>query len=308
MSVEPIDPVLDIEPLPATGDSSPEAAARPGMRRLLRRFASNKMAVIGLVFLVLLVIVAIFAPVFAPKEPNQQDLVNKLDFDTGLLGTDEYGRDQLSRLIYGARVSLLAGLIVVAVSAGIGIPLGIVAGYFGRASDAVLSRASEALQSVPALIFALTVIAALGPGLTNAMLAVGIVTIPRFFRVSRAVALDVSGNTYIEAARALGCSSTRIMWRHILPNTLAPLVVQIALTLGGAVTAEASLSFLGLGVRPPTASWGSMLSAGATNVDRAPHLVYAPGIAVVLTVLAFMYVGDGLRDALGARQILGTED
>ena len=171
-----------------------------------------------------------------------------------------------------------------------------------------LSRFSEALQSVPALIFALTIIAVLGPGLVNAMLAVGIVTIPRFFRVARAAALNVSRNTYVEALRAIGCSSTRIMWRHILPNTLAPLMVQVALALGGAITAEASLSFLGLGVRPPTSSWGAMLSEGATNVDRAPYLVYAPGIAIVLTVLSFMFVGDGLREALGTRQILGTDE
>lgn len=286
----------------------PELDERPGWRRLVRRFAANRMAVVGLVFIAIVTLLALWPSVFAPHDPNTQDLANRLDSGVGVLGTDEFGRDLLSRLIYGARISVQAGLIVVGISAGVGIPLGIIAGYFGRLTDSVLSRVSEALQSVPALIFALTVIAVLGPGLVNAMFAVGIVTIPRFFRVARAAAIDVSGNTYVEASRALGCSSSRIMWRHVLPNTLAPLVVQIALTLGGAVTAEASLSFLGLGVRPPTASWGAMLADGATNVSRAPHLVVAPGIAIVLTVLAFMYVGDGLRQAFGTRQILGTED
>lgn len=288
--------------------AEPEVAgSRPGWRRMVRRFVAHRAAVAGLAFLAVITLLAIAPGLFAPHDPNAQDLLNKLDWGTGALGTDEFGRDLLSRLIYGARISFVAGLIAVGVSAGVGIPLGIVAGYVRGRVDGALSRFSEALQSVPALIFALTVIAVLGPGLVNAMIAVGIVTIPRFFRVARAAALDVAGNTYIEAARALGCSSSRIMWRHVLPNTLAPLVVQVALTLGGAVTAEASLSFLGLGVRPPTASWGAMLADGATNVSRAPHLVYAPGAAIVLTVLAFMYVGDGLRQALGTRQIIGTE-
>ena len=290
---------------PAHGDVAVDS--QPGLRRLIRRFAANRAAVLGLLFLVLVTVLALFPSVFAPHDPYEQDLLHRFDPDAGVLGADELGRDQLSRLIYGARVSLQAGLIAVGLAAGIGIPFGILAGYSGGRTDAVVSRISEALQSVPALIFALTVIAVLGPGLVNAMIAVGIVTIPRFFRVARAAALDVGGNTYIEASRALGCSSSRIMGRHVLPNTLAPLVVQIAITLGAAITAEASLSFIGLGVRPPTASWGGMLSEGATNLSQAPHLVYAPGIAIVLTVLSFMYVGDGLRQALGTRQIVGTE-
>lgn len=295
---------------PESSADNPLSAVDPphGLRRFARRFASNRMAVVGLIFIVGVTIVAIFAPVFAPKGPNTQDLPNKLDPNVGLLGTDEFGRDQLSRLIFGARVSLSAGLIAVGIACGVGIPFGILAGYRGRWVDSVLSRVSEALQSVPALIFALTVIAVLGPGIVNAMIAVGIVTIPRFFRVARAATVDVGGNTYIEASRALGCSSWRVMWRHILPNTLGPLVVQIALTLGAAITAEASLSFLGLGVSIPTASWGSLLADGALNTTRAPYLVYPPGIAIALTVLAFMFVGDGLRQALGARQIVGTED
>jgi peptide/nickel transport system permease protein len=298
----------DVPMTPIVLDDDLELPPSKRWRRLMRRFAANKFAVIGLLFIIALVIIAIFPALFAPKDPNQQDLVNKLDPDIGVLGTDDFGRDVLSRLIFGARVSLLAGLIAVGVAAGLGIPLGIAAGYLRGRWDAVISRVSEALQSVPALIFALTVIAVLGFGLVNAMIAVGIVTIPRFVRVARAAAVDVSGNTYIEASRALGCSSSRIMWRHVLPNTLGPLVVQIALTFAGAIVAEASLSYIGLGVREPTASWGSMLTDGAKYVNSASYLIYPPGVAIVLTVLAFMFVGDGLRQALGTRQILGTED
>jgi peptide/nickel transport system permease protein len=299
--------------LPATSGTAAAVggtggAARPGWRRFVRRFAANRLAVVGLVFLVVLVMLALFPSLFAPEDPNDQNLLDRFDSGIGLLGADDLGRDQASRIIWGARISLAAGLIVVGVSAGVGVPFGIVAGYFGGRTDGIISRVSEALQSVPALIFALTVISVLGVGLVNAMLAVGIVTIPRFFRVARAAALDVTGNTYIEASRAIGCSSSRIMGRHVLPNTMAPLVVQVALTIGSAITAEATLSFLGLGVRPPTSSWGAMLSNGARNVSQAPHLVYAPGVAIVLTVLAFMFVGDGLRQALGTRQILGTDD
>ena len=286
----------------------PDAGAAPGWRRLARRFAANRFAVIGLIIIVFLVIVAFVPSWFAPADPTEQDLLNKLDAGTGVLGTDEFGRDHLSRLIYGARVSVFAGLIVVVLSAGVGIPFGLIAGYAGGRTDAVLSRISEALQSVPALIFALTIIAVLGPGLTNAMIAVGIVTIPRFFRVARATSADIAGNTYIEACRALGFSSRRIVWRHVLPNALAPLVVQIALTFGAAITAEASLSYLGLGVRPPQSSWGVMLADGFDNASRASYLVYVPGIAIAITVLSFMFVGDGLRQALGTRQILGTGD
>lgn len=295
-----IEPELDDEGV-AVADRG-----RPGLRRLVRRYAANKAAVLGLVILLVLVVIALFPGLFAPADPKEQNLLNRYDPGPGVLGGDELGRDVLSRLIYGTRVSLGAAAIAVGVSAGFGIPLGIVAGYFRGMTDAVLSRVSEALQSVPALIFALTIIAVLGPGLVNAMVAVGVVTIPHYFRVSRSVAIDVAGNTYIEAARALGCSSTRVMWRHLLPNTVAPLAVQVALTFGAAVTAEASLSFLGLGVQIPTPSWGSMLSEGARNMSQAPHLVYAPGAAIVLTVLSFMFIGDGLRQAFGTRQIPGA--
>ncbi len=280
-----------------------------GWRRSVRRFLAHRMATISLALFVLLVLVAIFAPLVAPKDPNAQDMLNTLSANKGLLGTDDYGRDCFSRLIFGTRVSLMAAFWVILVSSGIGIPLGLAAGVRTGWLDACLSRVSDALQSVPGLIFALTVIAVLGPGLRNAMVAVGVVTIPRFFRVTRAATQEVVQETYIEASRALGCGNRRLLLRHVVPNVLTPLTVQIALTAGAAVTAEAGLSFLGLGVNPPTASWGSMLNSAATgsNMYRASYLIYAPGFMIAFLVGIFMFIGDGLRQALGTRQIAGAE-
>jgi peptide/nickel transport system permease protein len=276
-------------------------------RRLWRRFAANRFAIVALVFLVLLVLVAILAPVLAPQDPNEQELIARLEGPGAdhWLGADDFGRDQLSRLMYGARVSLTAALIAVAVGSVVGVPLGMLAGYRRGFVDAVLSRINDALMSVPALVLALTVVAALGRGLTNAMIAVGIIFIPRFFRIARAATQDVRHETFIEASQALGCSSARTLWRHVFPNVLSPLAVQISLGLGAAVTAEASLSFLGLGVEAPTASWGSMLNTAVSNISGGSHLVYAPGAIIALTVLALTLVGDGLRDALGTRRIEG---
>jgi peptide/nickel transport system permease protein len=298
---------LDAAPPSQTDARRPMARAPSAGRRIVRRFLAHRAGVIGLFVLLVLTLSAVFAPLLAPHDPDKIDLANKYKAGLGLLGTDDFGRDQLSRLIFGARASLLAALIVIVVAAGIGVPLGMIAGFKGRWTDAVLSRVNDALQSVPALIFALTVIAVLGPGLFNAMFAIGLVTIPRFFRVTRAVAIDVSGETFIEASHALGCSTKRTIFRHVLPNVLTPLTVQLALTAGSAVTAEASLSYLGLGVRQPTASWGGMLSNGSQALERGPYLVYAPGIMIGITVLAFMFVGDGLRQALGTHQIAGAE-
>ncbi|MET0147101.1 MAG: ABC transporter permease [Ilumatobacteraceae bacterium] len=289
--------------------AAPEAAVpkRLALRRFVRRFRANRAALIGAAFVLLLVLVAILAPVLAPADPNKQNLSETfLSPGSGhWLGTDDFGRDQLSRLIYGARVSLLAALIAVFVGTAVGVPLGMLAGYKPGGLDAVLGRFNDALMSVPALIFAMTVVAVFGRGLTVTMIAVGIIFIPRFFRISRAATQDVREETFIEASRALGCSSSRTVWRHLFPNVMLPLVVQVSLMLGAAVTVEASLSFLGLGVQPPTASWGSMLNSAAANMSRGPYLVYAPGIVIALTVLALTFVGDGVRDALGTRRIVG---
>ena len=286
-------------------------AVAPPRARLLRRFVANKLAVLGACVLILVVAIAVLAPLVAPHDPNAQDLLLRLQrpgSDGHPLGTDQFGRDVLSRLIYGSRVSLVAAAQAVGVAALIGVPLGMLAGYGSRRADAVLNWSNDALMSVPALILALTIVAVLGPGsLTNAMLAIGIVTAPRFFRVARAATQDVRHETYIEASRAIGCKRGRILGRHVFPNAVTPLVIQVALTLGAAVVAEASLSFLGFGVRPPTASWGSMLNDAYVNLSQAPYLVYIPGLTIAIVVLAFTLVGDGLRDALGTRTKAGAD-
>ena len=297
----------DVELVPLT----PGDTVAPSRARLLRRFLHNKLAVLGAVILILVIAIAVLAPLIAPDDPDAQDLLLRLQppgTDGHPLGTDQFGRDVLSRLIYGARVSLLAAVEAVGVAVVLGVPLGMLAGYGSRRADAVLSWSNDALMSVPALILALTIVAVLGPGsLTNAMLAVGIVTAPRFFRVARAATQDVRHETYIEASRAIGCTRSRILRRHVFPNAVTPLVIQVTLALGAAVVAEASLSFLGFGVRPPTASWGSMLNDAYVNLSQAPYLVYIPGATIAIVVLAFTLVGDGLRDALGTRTKPGAD-
>lgn len=257
-------------------------------------------AMVAGAFVLLLVIMAIFAPAFAPYDPYTQDVVNRLQAPSSAhwLGTDDYGRDVLSRLIYGARISLQAALQAVLLAFLLGLPLGVIAGYRGGWVDTVLTRLMDALMSAPSLVLAITIVAVLGSGITNAMLAIGLVMAPRFYRVSRASTMDVRGDTYIEASVALGCKPSRTIIRHILPNVMPPIILVIAVSLGTAVAAEASLSFLGLGARPPAASWGSMLSTAASNMQLAPYLVWPPGVMIFLTVLAFTYLGDGVRRAL----------
>ena len=251
-------------------------------------------------FVLLLIVMAVFAPMIAPYDPYAQEVVDRLQPPSSAhwLGTDDYGRDVLSRLIYGARISLQASVQAVALALVLGLPLGVIAGYRGSWVDSVLTRIMDALMSAPSLVLAITIVAVLGTGITNAMLAVGLVMAPRFFRVARATTMDVRGDTYIEASIALGCSTFRVIGRHILPNVMPPVVLVISVSLGTAVAAEASLSFLGLGAAPPAASWGAMLSTAASNMQLAPHLVWPPGVMIFLTVLAFTYLGDGVRRAL----------
>ncbi|MEV0810965.1 ABC transporter permease [Micromonospora sp. NPDC050200] len=267
---------------------------------ILRGILRRRSTVVAGGFLVLLILCAVLAPMIAPHDPDAQDLLQRLRPPGGdhLLGTDDYGRDVLSRLIYGARVSLQAAVQAVVVALLIGLPPGIAAGYRGGWLDSALTRIMDALMSAPSLVLAITIVAVLGPGITNAMLAVGLVMAPRFFRVARATTMDVRHETYIEASVALGCGSLRTIGRHILPNVAPPIVLVISVSLGTAVAAEASLSFLGLGVRPPAASWGSMLSTASSNMGIAPYLVWPPGVMIFLTVLAFTYLGDGVRKGM----------
>ena len=252
-------------------------------------------------YLLVVLLAAVFAPLVAPHDPATQDLLARYAGWSGehWLGTDDYGRDVFSRLVFGARATISAAAIAVGVSLVIGVPTGLVAGYRRGRVDAVLSRLFDALMSIPGLMLALTIVAVLGPGLVNAMAAVGLVFAPQFFRVARAATSEVMGETFIEAAVATGCAPRRVLLSHVLPNVVPSVIVQISVALGVAVSAEASLSFLGLGVEPPTASWGSMLSTSAQTMTLAPNLVWIPGLLIFSVVLAFTLLGEGLRRVLG---------
>ena len=258
---------------------------------------------LGLGVIVMFIVVALFAPWIAPHDPLQTSwiAVRKPPSAMYLFGTDEIGRDVLSRVIWGARASLLAGLVSVCISLSLGVPIGLLAGYLGGWVDALISRMTDAMLACPFLILAIALAAFLGPSLTNAMIAIGVTATPVFIRLTRAQVLAVKVEDYVEAARAVGNSHFRIAWRHILPNVLAPIIVQSTLAIAAAVIAEASLSFLGLGQQPPAPSWGSMLNTAKNYIDNAPWMAVFPGLSIFLLVLSFNLLGDGFRDALDPR-------
>jgi peptide/nickel transport system permease protein len=289
----PYDPTL-------TQDDAVESAARRALRRLLRR----KGAVLGLTIIALFVAAAVLAPWIAPYDPTAQSwtLVRKPPSWLHWFGTDEVGRDTLSRVIFGARASLLAGVISVCIAVGIGVPLGLIAGYLGGFVDGLLSRLVDAMLACPYLILAIALAAFLGPSLGNAMIAIGIATTPIFVRLTRGQVMAVKVEDFVEAARMVGNPRWRIAVVHILPNILPALAVQASLSIAAAIIAEASLSFLGLGQQPPDPSWGSMLNAAQRFLSNAPWLAIFPGVAIFLTVMSFNLLGDGLRDALDPRE------
>lgn len=258
---------------------------------------------IGIVLLSLTVIAAIGAPWLAPYDPNKIDPLRVLESPGAQhwLGTDGLGRDVLSRILYGARVSLYSGFLVVSVSMVIGTVIGLVAGYAGGFIDALLMRAMDALLAFPGLVFALAVTAALGPSLTNAMIAIAVLSFPGAARIVRGEALSLRERDFITAERVLGASPARILFRHILPNALAPIIVIASLRVGGAILIETGLSFLGLGVQPPQSSWGSMVNEGSRFLERAPWISMASGGAIFLAVLGANLVGDAVRDTLDPR-------
>ncbi len=274
----------------------------PG-RRAWRRLVRRRGAMVGLAIIVLVVVVAIFAPWIAPYDPAQQSwtAVRKPPSAAYWLGTDEVGRDLLSRIIYGARASLSAGVISVAIAIGVGVPFGLLAGYVGGLTDGLISRITDAMLACPFLILAIALAAFLGPSLGNAMIAIGATATPLFVRLTRGQVLSVKSEDYVEAARAVGNPHWRIAFRHILPNVMPQLLVQATLTIATAIIAEASLSFLGLGQQPPAPSWGSMLNSAQRFLINAPWMAVWPGLAIFLTVLSFNLLGDGLRDALDPR-------
>lgn len=251
--------------------------------------------------LVVLALCAIFAPLVAPYDPNDTDVSNTLAPMSWShpFGTDSVGRDVLARLIFGARTSLVAIVITLVVAAGFGAIPGLLAGYFRGPLDSVLSKMSDTIMAFPPLVFAISIVAVLGPGLANAMIAVGLLYVPRFFRLMRASALDERSKAYVEAAKVSGTSGVAVVFRHLLPNALSPLVIQLGFAAGLAIIAEASLSFLGLGVQPPTASWGNMVSQSLRHLETQPHLIIVPGVVVTLAVLSINIVGNSLRDRWG---------
>ena len=272
-------------------------------RRALLRLMRRRGAMLGLAIVVIFVLIALFAPLIAPQDPLQTSwsAVRKAPSAQYLFGTDEIGRDVLSRVIWGARASLLAGLVSVSIAMALGVPIGLLAGYMGGWVDGTISRFTDAILAVPFLILAIALAAFLGPSLTNAMIAIGVSATPIFIRLTRGQVLSVKVEDFVEAARAVGNPHWRIALRHILPNILPPLIVQATLAIASAIIAEASLSFLGLGQQPPAPSWGSMLNTAKNYVDNAPWMAVWPGVSIFLLVLSFNLLGDGLRDALDPR-------
>lgn len=274
------------------------------MARTLRKLLRKPLALTGFIIVAALVLAAIFAGFIAPYDPLKPDFVAILQPPSAKywLGTDEIGRDVLSRLIYGARASLQAGLIAVLLAAGIGVPVGIISGYFrGFIDDYVIMRLTDAMMAFPVIVLALAIAAAVGSSLTTAMVAIGIVYVPIFVRLARAQTLSVRETEYVEAARALGNNHLAIMARHILPNITSAIVIQMSVSMATAILAETALSFLGLGVQPPTPSWGSMLRLGVGYLESAPWVSFWPGLAIFLAVLGINLVGDALRDVLDPR-------
>jgi peptide/nickel transport system permease protein len=276
-----------------------ESPGKRAWRRLLKRRA----AMVALVVIVLIILGAIFAPYITLHDPTTQSwtAVRQAPSWTYWFGTDEVGRDVFARVIYGARASLYAGVVSVGIAVAVGVPLGVAAGYLGGWTDSILARLTDAMLAIPFLILAIALAAFLGPSLTNAMIAIGISATPIFIRLTRGQVLTVMAEDYVEAARAVGNPHWRIAFRHILPNVMPPLLVQVTLTIATAVIAEASLSFLGLGQQPPLPSWGSMLNSAQRFLNNAPWMAIFPGIAIFVTVISFNLFGDGLRDALDPR-------
>ena len=268
--------------------------------RAWRKLKRNRKGMFGLYVVSLFILMAIFAPYLSPYDPIEASwaAIRKAPTGAHWFGTDELGRDVLARVVWGARASLLAGTVSVAISLVLGITIGMLAGFLGGMIDNLISRATDAFLACPFLILAIALAAFLGPSLTNAMIAIGVSASPIFVRLTRAQVLQIKVEDYVEAARAVGCHPLRIAVSHILPNVTAPLIVQASLAIASAVIAEASLSFLGLGQQPPDPSWGSMLNTAKNFMETAPWMAVWPGLAIFVLVLSFNLLGDGLRDAL----------
>lgn len=288
---------------PATRLAVPPAPRRGGSR-VLRKLLSNRMALAGGGIVLLFVALAVLAPLIAPYDPVRTNFlaIRRPPSELHWLGTDELGRDILSRMLYGAQASLMAGVFSVMISVAVGVPIGMIAGWVGGWTDSVISRCTEALLACPFLILAIAFAAVLGPSLTNAMIAIGLSAVPVFVRLARGQVIAVRNEDYVEGARAVGLGGAWILALHVAPNVLPPILVQATLTIAEAIIAEASLSFLGLGQQPPSPSWGSMLNTAKNFLEQAPWMSISPGVAIFLVVLGFNLLGDGLRDALDPKE------
>lgn len=270
---------------------------------VFKRLKKSKTSMFGLLIVIILLFTAVFAPLMAPHDPivGQLALRHNEPSMEYIMGTDSQGRDVFSRILYGARISVEIGIISVGIALILGTAMGVVSGYYGGKVDTIVMRFVDIMLAFPTILLALAIVTILGPSLTNAMIAVGIVNIPRFARIVRSSVLSVKENEYIEAAISIGCTDFEIITRHILPNCLAPILVQSTLTIGTAILEAAGLSFLGLGAQPPISEWGSMLADARGYMRQAPWSVMYPGVAIMITVLGFNLLGDGLRDALDPR-------
>lgn len=280
-----------------------DTPARP-VNRTWRKLRANKSALIGAAVVTLFVGLAVLAPLLPIADPNATDwgAIRKAPSAAAWMGTDEIGRDVLARMIWGAQASLLAGVVSVLIAVAIGVPFGLISGYFGGWTDSIISRITDALLALPFLIMAIALAAFLGPSLTNAMIAIGLSAVPIFIRLTRGQVLAIKTEDYVEGARAIGLGHIPIMTRYILPNVFPPILVQATLTIATAIIAEASLSFLGLGQQPPAPSWGSMLNTAKNFLSQAPWMAIWPGAGIFLVVMGFNLMGDGLRDALDPRE------
>ncbi len=289
----------------AGGDALPVATRYPtsNLRLTLRRLARSPGAVLGALIVLIFLIISVGAPWLAPHNIDQANFAQARQppSATHWLGADELGRDLFSRLLYGARLSLAVGLIAVGIGVLVGAPLGLIAGYAGGRVDQLIMRLMDVMLAFPSILLAILMVAAFGPSLNNAMIAIGVVSIPIYARLMRGSTLAVKEELYVTAGQAIGARHARILFYHVLPNTLAPIVVQSTLQIAVAIQASAALGFLGLGAPPDVAEWGNMLQKGRTYILSAPHIVIFPGLAIMLVVLGFNLMGDGLRDALDPR-------
>ncbi len=284
----------------------PDAVPAPsvtGAKAVRQALLRHKIALMGMAIALFLVLIAVFAPLLSPYDPNEQDLYHVLEGPSGehLLGTDDVGRDLLSRVIYGSRTTLFMGAVTTLLSALIGVSLGLVAGYKGGATDSIVMRLTDTFMCMPALVLALAIMAAIGPGMKSVIISITILQWTAFARIVRGQVMLVRELPYVEAAQAMGASGFRIIFRHLLPNVMAAIIITATITLGGNIMLESAVSFLGMGVQQPTSSWGNELRIGYSYLEAVPLFSIAPGLMITLAVLAFNFMGDGLRDALDPR-------